>query len=301
MTFESKAEALQVWVAGPVDVTTATTSADAAAVVAPAPAKRVRVTIPADYLRLGLDDSARAALVLMEHVQRAKAEGRGLATEHLYGRESPIPPEQMGPGEELVAQLGLTTEAGRAWCGGYVALRTFLKAIEGVPALREIADTAVAKPGGWKLAKAALTGKANLATNIGNARAVDPTALGLMPVKSDVFLFDYSMAFGGTPVVEGALVVTAPAPPLDVSAGILGFIAAHPKDPRRAVHLRSSDHTALPRPPAVHRRWPRRKSRRWHSLPCGRCSVSVPVVVPAFVRSFPSAGVEVNQTVKRAK
>ena len=58
-----------------------------------------------------------------------------------------------------------------------------------------------------------------------------------MPVKQECFSIPFEILFGNDPMVSGELAVTAPASPLDVSAGILGLLAVNPKDHRRMVQV----------------------------------------------------------------
>jgi hypothetical protein len=61
--------------------------------------------------------------------------------------------------------------------------------------------------------------------------------LGLLPVALEVFEVPFSFSLDNDPIISGAMAVTSPDAPLDVSAGILGLVAVHPRDKTRMVHL----------------------------------------------------------------
>jgi hypothetical protein len=69
------------------------------------------------------------------------------------------------------------------------------------------------------------------------SQLIDPQSMGLLPVALESYESPFSFTFGDELIVSGALAVTSPACPLDVSAGILGLVAIHPKDRTRVVHL----------------------------------------------------------------
>ena len=233
VTFKSSVEALELWLAGPVDMNRPT----AASTNVAAPAKRLRVRVPGDYLRLGLDKSARIDLHIRRMTAAAEREQHPLNLEQIYSSEKPIKPETAARSKAVADQLGFTPETERAWVGGHVTLQAFYDVANAIPELREIAAIAIEHPPIWKLAKV-VTGT-TFRAGLGGAetRAVDPATFGLMPVGLEAFAMPYSMAFGEDPILLGEMVVVAPLPPLDVSAGILGLIAINPKDHRKMVHV----------------------------------------------------------------
>ena len=86
VTFQSHAEALEVWIAGPVDMKSATTEA----ATKPAPVKRLRVRVPGDYLRLGLDNSARVDLRIRSLVAAAERENKPVDMGNIYALDKPV-------------------------------------------------------------------------------------------------------------------------------------------------------------------------------------------------------------------
>jgi hypothetical protein len=109
--------------------------------------------------------------------------------------------------------------------------------------LEEIAEVVCKKPAFWKLPK--LAWGTQFKTWFGglNKAPIDPGAVGCLPVYLESFDAPFSFAFGDDSIVSGAMLVTKPMPPLDVSAGILGLIAVHPDDKTRVVELRAISST----------------------------------------------------------
>jgi hypothetical protein len=243
IAFRSEVEALEVWIAGPVRMAAATTPAPTLPAdadptpVAPAPTKRLRMLVPADYLRLGLDDALRVD----EHLRRRRAallkDDPAFNLGHLYSREKPIKPESLAAARPVAEKLGFTPEMERAWCGGSVALGAFYDLINEFPELAAIAHVALAQPPLWKLAQLA-TGTP-FTTSLGgeSSRAVDPASMGLLPIGSESFDAPFAFQLGAEPLVSGRIVVSHPTPPFDTSAGILALVAVHPQNPARVVQV----------------------------------------------------------------
>lgn len=118
-----------------------------------------------------------------------------------------------------------------------MALEAFYKLVNDVPELKEIADVALDRPAPWKYAKLAFGGHFRTSLGGREAQLVDPAKMGLLPVALETFEVPFSFSLDRDPIVSGAMAVTAPGAPLDVSAGIIGLVAVHPKDKTRMVHL----------------------------------------------------------------
>jgi hypothetical protein len=201
------------------------------------------VSVAGDFLRLGLDNSARVVRQLEQRTQELQKTDPGFSLRGIYGLGKPVKSRKVAQARTVAEKLGLTSEMGRAWIGGYMALRAFYEVAHGVPALREIAELVVEKPSVGGLAKV-LTGS-KFQTTTGNAQPFDPAAAGLLPVKSECFQLGFAMSLEKKPLVTGVLVATAPVPPLDTCAGILGLLAVHPGDHRRMLQVQTiATHTS---------------------------------------------------------
>jgi hypothetical protein len=230
VTFKSDVQALDLWIAGPVKM------GEGEKTDAVAPTRRVRVLVPSDYLRLGLDDSLRVDQHMRRRFEAIRKEDPKFNGGGIYALDKPIKPENVGYSKPIAEKIQFTPEMERAWVGGYVALEAFYNLANEVPEIEAIASIAVDKPSIFKLAKLA-TGT-QFMTYFGgpDTKSVDPAKLGLLPVALEAFDAPFSFGFGKDPIVSGGMVVTRPLPPLDTTAGILGMVAIHPKDPTRQVH-----------------------------------------------------------------
>ena len=232
ITFRSKPDVLELWLAGPVDVSPNAKSAPHAA-----PVKRLRLPVPGDYLRLGLDDYARIYLHMARLADASAKSGQPLAFGHIYSMDKPVKPENQKWAKPVAEQIGFTTEMERAWAGGHVAISAFYEIAREVPELRDIATVAVEEPSVLKLAKLAFGTIFKTNMSVLHGGSVDPAPIGLMPVALEAFSMQYGLSFGEDPVVHGEMIVTKPVPPLDVCAGVLGLVAVSPRDSKRLVQI----------------------------------------------------------------
>ena len=233
VTFRSEQEAIELWIAGPIEINPST-QADADF---RAPVKRTRILVPGDYLRLGLDNSARAQLYIAQRGQELRKTDPHFSEGHIYSLDKPIAPEKIELAKPVAAKIGFTPEIERSWMGGAVALQAFYGIAERVPELHDIALIAMDKPSLLELTKLATGTHFMTAFGGGKSEMIEPRERGLLPVHSESFAAPFQFSLGHEPIVYGAMVVTAPKPPLDVTAGILALHAIHPKDATRTVDV----------------------------------------------------------------
>lgn len=233
--FHSEVDALDLWIAGPVN-TDAGSKENAADSPLPT-VRRTRVFVPRDYLRLGLDDSVRASQYMNRRMKAILKEDPKFGIGHIYVLDKPVKPENIAYAKPVAARIGFSPAMEQAWTGGYVALQSFYDLADGVPELHDIASIALDRPAPWKLVKLAFGAKFKTFFGGPDARLIDPAKAGLIPVALEAFEAPFSFALGDEPIVSGVMAVTSPTTPLDVSAGILGLVAVHPKDKTRMVQL----------------------------------------------------------------
>jgi hypothetical protein len=236
VSFKSEVDALDVWIAGPVD-----TTARAEDQTQPQPTVSIRKTrlfVAGDFLRLGLDKSERISSSIVSRSQQIAAEDPSFTLGNLYSLDQPIRAEKIGHAQPVAQRLGLTPEMARSWIGGYVALEAFYNLANGVPELKEIAEIACEKPSVLKLARLAFGTRLHTSFGGANLAPVDSGKVGLLPIPMESYDTPFGFQLGKDPIVHGVMLVTNPSPPLDVSAGILALIAGHPTDKTRAVELR---------------------------------------------------------------
>lgn len=232
VAFKSTAQALDLWIAGPVTVTDK--PADSPAV---APVKHRRILVPVDYLRLGLDNSLRVEEHIRRRTQALQKEDPQFKVGHLYSLEKPIKPERIPAAKAVADKIGFSPEMERAWMGGYVALQAFYKLANEVPEIEPILAVALDKPAVWKLVKMATGTMFKTSLGGSSSHALDPAKKGLIPVATESFDAPFLFQFGDHMIVKGRMVVSAPIPPFDTTAGVLAVVAVHPKDSTRVVHL----------------------------------------------------------------
>ncbi len=232
VTFRSEAQALDLWIAGPVVVSPATTPAPAIA-----PVKRRRVFVPSDYLRLGLDNSLRVEEHIRRRADALTKENPAFKLGHLYALEKPVKPAAVDQAKPVADQIGFTPEMERAWTGGFIALQAFYELANDVPEIEVIAAVAFQKPAVWKLAKVATGTMFQTFLGGPSTQRLDPAKIGLIPVATETLDAPFQFQFGYDPIVSGRLVVSTPTPPFDTTAGVLALVGVHPQDARRVVHM----------------------------------------------------------------
>lgn len=234
--FKSEVDALDLWIAGPVD--TGTESKRKGTEPAAPAVRRTRVFVPRDYLRLGLDDSVRASVYMHNRIQALLKEDPTFGFGHIYTLDKPIKPENVAYAKPVAERIGFSPAMEQAWTGGYVALQSFYDLADNVPELNKIASIALDRPAPWKLVKLAFGTHFQIFFGGQESQLIThPANAGLIPVAHEVLQAPFSFSLGNEPIVTGVMAVTSPTTPLDVSAGILGLIAAHPKDNTRMVQL----------------------------------------------------------------
>lgn len=233
VVFESDAEAIDLWIAGPVVVDPSRSSANEPAL--PPKTRRTRVYLAKDILQMGLDDTVRAQRFLHRQVEEIKHEDPAFNADHIFALHKPIDPKTVHWAKPRAERMGMTPEIERTWVGGWVALHAIYEALNGQPDLRRMVEVAFDKPSMLRLAKMALGTVFYMGIDGVNSKVLDPAQVNLPPIARECLEAPFLFSFDHRAISHGALVVTTPKPPLDLSAGILGAIAVHPKDRTRMV------------------------------------------------------------------
>lgn len=242
VTFQSDVAALDLWIAGPVDLSDRSPG--------PAAVKTTRVYVPKDYLSLGLDETNRVAVQISKRTREIIAVDPSFNLGNIYVLDEPIKPVNIGYAKPVAEKLGLNDETARSWSGGFVAMQAFYELANGVPELKEIAETVCERPSVWKIAKLAFGSKFQTYFGAMEENVVDPTKLGIIPVPAVCYEAPFTFSLEQAPIMNGSMLVTKPAPPLDLSAGIVALLAVHPKDRARVVEIRAiSSQLAVARSP----------------------------------------------------
>jgi hypothetical protein len=190
-------------------------------------------------MRLGLDGTARSCIRLMEATRRLMADDPQYKPVSLWSRTSPVPVQEIRLYKPIAAKLGRTPEDERLFVGGLVSLQSFYEIARGEPVLREIAMTVINKPSVWSMAKAAFGAGPNTQFFLNDTLCrIRPAEFGLLDPGLETYQVPFEMSLQGTTLVNCFIAVTRPVPPLDVSAGIIGLVAFHPKDIRKVIELK---------------------------------------------------------------
>jgi hypothetical protein len=228
--FVSAWEAIDLWIAGPVDVTRADRKPQQNVAV-----ERARVLVPVEFLRIGFDRSARTNIELAQTIKRLTDAGVKLDFGLFYMLDKPVDVRAVPAAKELAHKLEFTPDKERAWAGGSIALQGFYELAVGLPELRDIVMNAVDKPSPLQLAAAAFGPDVRVTMDL-NVVHLDVAKAALLPVDSPAFEQKFTLSMGKAPLVHSGAGVTAARAPLDVSGGIIMFFAVHPKDLGRVVH-----------------------------------------------------------------
>jgi hypothetical protein len=197
-------------------------------------AHRHRVAASPDYLMLDLGRAAEA----MHHIHEAAHTVPG--TNHSFGASPrPFPPAQVAANQAYMAPFHLTVEERRSFAGSIPALTEFLNLVQATPGLQDILLQVLEQPSVLDVMRHGLHPDFNF-----QFRQAVPVALGdpsgalgdRLPAGHGILI---DLQLYGKPVLTVALVVTAPRPPLEVSAGIIGVVAWGPNHPDKAVVIRA--------------------------------------------------------------
>jgi hypothetical protein len=186
-----------------------------------------RTLVTAEYLVHGIEPFCRSAI---DVGQRMRA--RGWTDSNGYAAGFGPPSEAaLKVGRAFAEKFQLTAEEERLENEAYLAMVSFFDTARGIPEFNHLAKTALDFPSLWSLTK-----------NFGLSTAmlfrwvdVSPTEPGMISIHQPAYQFPLFVVFNQTIATRASFVVTAPRPPLHLSAGILAITADHPTD--RTRHL----------------------------------------------------------------
>jgi hypothetical protein len=184
--------------------------------------KRRRVGVGADFLGLGLDRVPATYL-------RAKAIRAGnpeLPPGQLQIGNRPFPPELAGERRRAAEAAGYTEADERAMIGGVLALLEFFQITLRTPGLQDVLKSVLDLPW-WSIVTSGGKMPAMNFDGLSFARELAAETWGL-PATEKVYASPYLLRLNGEPALLFQLAVTAPRPPLRVSAGIVGLAAGRP-------------------------------------------------------------------------
>lgn len=207
------------------------------------PAKRARdrwsgTLLKEQFLGLGLDRACECMIKLQKPLPRPVPNGVSLSAGCQPFREI-----DFGAVQACMTDLGITAEDERAFAGMVPALLSFFQIAAQTPEVNDILFTVLDVPW-WSLVRK--MGKMpDISMRILKApSALTPADWGL-PVSAPCYAFAIGLDLNQHPALTLNLAVTAPRPPLLITAGIVGIAVQRPdgKGPSLMIRLVSA-HTA---------------------------------------------------------
>jgi hypothetical protein len=185
-----------------------------------------RAIVNGDFLKLGVEPYCRSALDLTARMKAA-----GLKSLRYTGGSKPAPAEWQRQSREDAAKVNLTESDERLAYSVYFALRTFFDAANKIPESRGLLERVLAKPSAFSIARH-LGVYSNFQYGWQNVSTVPSSGAPL-------YTLPLALALNDTPAVNAFLLVSAPTPPLEASAGIIGIRLFHPKTQARNLYIRA--------------------------------------------------------------
>lgn len=194
---------------------------------------RSRALVSRDFLRLDLYRTAE----VVRRIHAAAEASLGKAWSFHSGTQ-PYGAAVVAANRRNLARLPMDVADRRSFTGSILALSEFFQVIQATPGLDRILLQVIEKPGVMDLLRhAGETGPSFTIVFAGPVDASDVFWAGGGPhVPTD--LLGINVILFGRPVLTMALVLTPPAPPFEVTAGVLGAVAWGPAHPDRVVVVR---------------------------------------------------------------
>lgn len=189
--------------------------------------KRQNISVATDFLSLGLDRTA----VLIQRLHESKS------PINLSYRSEPFSSEEINLQRPRAADLNFTSDDLRSFSGSGPALLQFLEIVRRTPDLQDILFQVLDKPSLIDV----FTHGASRSLNfefIGGGRSSGSELFWPDTKTEELKILFLTLGVFGKPALRVALYLTAPRPPLLVSAGILGLVAFSPSKPNKVVIVR---------------------------------------------------------------
>ena len=184
-----------------------------------------RTLVTAEYLAHGIEPFSRSAIDVGRRMR-----ARGWTDRDGYAAGfSPFSEAALQVGRRFAEKFQLTAEEERLENEAYLAMVSFFDTARGIPGFNRLAKTALDFPSVWSLAKNFGPSSTMLFRWV-DVRAIEP---GVISINQPTYRFPLTVLLNQTVATRASLVVTAPHPPLHVSAGILAITADHPTDRTR--------------------------------------------------------------------
>lgn len=194
-----------------------------------------RLTVNADFLRLGFDRACESVLLVRQELKDEPSFTWNVSSK-------PFPPEMVAKLRPRGEQIGLTAERQRAFAGTIPALMEFWRLASRTPGLQDIVKDVADLPW-WAIIRKGGEVTTRLKPNFS---AVGTLKLNDMPGGYTMgYTFPFDVEVNGEVALSCSVLAISPRPPMLAAAGILGIAAQAPggKGPHLMVQI-SATHLA---------------------------------------------------------
>ena len=189
--------------------------------------KHERVLTSPEYLSYGLNQYCRA-----EMRERQSEKDAGIKDAWISYSSFPLSADTVKMGQRVAALTKITAADDRLRAGCWFPLGSFVEIIMKVQAFEDVVKHIVDMPSIWSIARH--LGVINYWHFSDFVRVSEPGAGG----ESATYRFGLRLNLNEQFSIKSALTVTAPRPPLQVCAGILGVYAERPSDASQRLFIR---------------------------------------------------------------
>jgi hypothetical protein len=180
---------------------------------------RRRVLTNPEYLSYGLDQYCQAEMRYRQAVRDA-----GIKNAWITASSNPLSAETVRMGQHVAALINFTPEEDRIRTGGCFPVVSFVDVATKVPAFEAVLRHVLDMPSIWSIVRhLGISGNWDYRDFV---RVSTPGA----GVESSTYRFGLRLNMNEQFSIKSAFTVTAPRPPLQVCAGILGVYAERPSD-----------------------------------------------------------------------
>jgi len=194
--------------------------------------RRTRIAVNTDFLALNLNRTAKVLFRLKEQEQKSP----GLKYDFSAGTGA-FPPGDWEANRRKLDALGLTEDDRRSFTGSLPALMQFLDIVRSTPGLQDILLQVLDKPSVIDVFRHGARADINF-NFIGGGPSGGRENFWKEATDREFGGMAFELQVFGKPVLNVALFLTPPRPPLEVSAGILGVVAWSPSKPDKFVVVR---------------------------------------------------------------
>jgi hypothetical protein len=201
-----------------------------------------RLTVNADFLRLGFDRACESVLLVRQALKGQPEFKWDISAK-------PFPPDVVARERARGEPLGLTSERQRAFAGTIPALQEFWRLASRTPGLQDIVKDVADLPW-WAIIRSGGEVKTKLKPKFA---AVGTIKLADLPNYPMGYTFPFDVEINGEVALSCSVLAISPRPPMLAAAGILAIAAQAPggQGPHLMVQISATHLAPRPEPPVV--------------------------------------------------